>query len=139
MTHRTHPLKAKKPGPGTCTWCLQPIFRKDGTRNMRRTFCGPACVSHYLLRTDPKLMRAHVFVRDDGTCDRCGKVWPYNNADWEADHVHPLREAYGDATCWDPENVVILCHDPCHKDKTREDRAKYGWGRKKVEKIARTK
>lgn len=131
VTHRTHPRKAKKPGRGTCTWCLKPILRPDGSQNMRRTFCDQVCVSAYLLRTDPKVMRQHIFVRDDGRCARCGTVWAYNSADWEADHVEPLREAYGDPRFWEPENLQILCNDPCHKDKTREDRARYGWGRRK--------
>jgi 5-methylcytosine-specific restriction endonuclease McrA len=51
----------------------------------------------------------------------------YNNADWQADHVLPLFMAFGDPPFWDPENLQILCTDPCHKIKTADDRAKYSF------------
>ena len=85
------------------------------------------CVDQYLLRTDPKLMRQHVYRRDMGICQGCGLVFdhPWDDG-WEADHIVPLWVAHlsGDWTAWDPENVRLLCV-PCHKVKTRNDRLRY--------------
>jgi 5-methylcytosine-specific restriction endonuclease McrA len=33
--------------------------------------------------------------------------------------------AFGDPKFWEPDNVVILCKDPCHKVKSASDRRKY--------------
>ncbi|AFU87949.1 HNH endonuclease [Caulobacter phage CcrColossus] len=125
--HRTHPAKIHRPAPGHCRWCHQPIYRVDGTINRRRSWCSKTCVGHYLLRTDSKMMRQHIFFRDQGVCAKCGKEHKYNNADWEADHAQPLFLAFGDPSFWEPENVQILCTTPCHKEKSAEDRRKYGF------------
>jgi 5-methylcytosine-specific restriction endonuclease McrA len=84
-------------------------------------------------------MRQHVFFRDDGVCGMCGTKHRYNNADWEADHIEPLFTAFGDASYFEPENVQILCHDPCHKIKSAADREKYGFLMKKPKKRSRVK
>lgn len=73
------------------------------------------------------MMRQHIFFRDDGVCAACGKKHRYNNADWQADHIQPLFLAYGDWAFWEPDNLQILCHDPCHKAKSKDDMAKYGF------------
>ncbi len=73
--------------------------------------------------------RMRVFIRDNGTCKRCGKViavkdeegyWPYQPA-FVCDHVVPLC-AGGKDWYEDPEmkNFQTLCED-CNKLKTRED------------------
>lgn len=72
-------------------------------------------------------MRQHVFFRDEGVCADCGKKHRYNNGDWQADHIQPLFLAFGDPDFWEPENVQILCTDPCHKAKSNSDRKKYGF------------
>lgn len=126
-THRIHPSKLRRAPPGICTWCLQPILRADGTVNRRRRWCSQACVGHYLLRTDSKVWRQHIFFRDEGICAGCGKQHRYNNADWEADHIEPLFMAYADPSYWEPENLQILCTAPCHKTKSANDMARYGW------------
>lgn len=77
-------------------------------------------------------MRQHVFFRDNGRCYDCGREWTFLQDPWDADHIKPLYVAYGDLTFWDPENVVILCRDPCHKRKSYRDRMKYGDVRKLV-------
>lgn len=111
------------------------MYRADGKLNLRRNWCGQRCVGEYLLRTDAKMMRQHVFFRDNGVCAMCKTEHRYNNADWQADHIVPLFMAYGDPSFWEPENVQILCTDPCHKLKTKNDAAKYGF----VAKMARGK
>lgn len=125
--HRIHPSKLLRAPPGICTWCIQPILRADGTVNRRRRWCSQTCVGHYLLRTDPKVWRQHIFFRDDGFCADCGKQHRYNNGDWQADHIQPLFLAFGAAEFWEPENLQILCTDPCHKKKSADDMKKYGF------------
>ncbi len=129
-SYRIHPAKRKKPGPGTCTWCKIAILRIDGTPNLRRTFCSNRCVTEYLLRTDPKVMRRHIFFRDEGKCAHCGEQHFYLDGPWEADHIEPLMLAFDDPSFWEPENLQILCKDPCHKAKTQSDRIRYGFARK---------
>lgn len=76
--------------------------------------------------------RFEVFIRDNGTCKRCGKViaeksregyWPYQPP-FVCDHIVPL---FKDGKDWweDPEmyNFQTLCED-CNKIKTRLDVAK---------------
>jgi 5-methylcytosine-specific restriction endonuclease McrA len=125
--HRTHPSKLNRPPPGRCRWCLAVILRADGTVNRRKSWCSLRCVGEYLLRTDPKVYRQHIFFRDNGVCAACGVQHRYNNADWQADHILPLFMAFADSAAWDPENLQILCTDPCHKIKSADDRAKYGF------------
>jgi 5-methylcytosine-specific restriction endonuclease McrA len=133
--HRTHPTKLHRPPPGHCRWCNIPILKADGTINRRRSWCSQRCVGEYLLRTRPEVMRQHIFFRDEGVCAMCHTAHRYNNADWQADHVVPLFMAYGDASFWEPENLQILCTDPCHKIKTKSDRDRYSF----VAKMSRTK
>lgn len=113
-----HPYAPK----GHCKWCGKAIMRPDGVRlNLRKTR-HDECLTQYLVRIQPASMRAFVFARDGGRCAECGFV---HGADgqWEADHTLQLALADGDPDRWAPENVRILCVDPCHKNKTREDAA----------------
>jgi 5-methylcytosine-specific restriction endonuclease McrA len=126
--HRTHPSKINRQPPGHCRWCGVVILKKDGSGpNLRRSWCGQTCVTQYLLRSDPKVMRQHVFFRDQGKCSGCGRVWRYMSDPWQADHVEPLFMAFGDWSYWEPEIVQILCTDPCHKTKSANDMARYGF------------
>ena len=70
-------------------------------------------------------MRKFVFRRDKGVCADCGKHHRYLHDPWEADHILPLMISLGDPSFWEPENVVILCKFPCHKEKSASDRRKY--------------
>lgn len=125
-SHRDYPGKLPCLMRGLCRWCLLPIRKPDGTINMTRSFCGPVCVTHFQLRVDPQKMRQHVFYRDNGVCAKCGrKHTSVRSKEWEADHVIPLMVSFGDPRYWEPENVVVLCTDPCHKIKTGEDRRRY--------------
>lgn len=125
--HRTYPGKLVRPAPGHCRWCNQAIYRADGTINLRKTFCGQTCISHYLLRADPQEMRRHVFFRDQGVCAMCHTRWLYLSDPWEADHMEPLFLAFSDPAYWEPENVQVLCKDPCHRQKSAEDMRRYGF------------
>lgn len=123
--HRIYPLKLNRPPRGICRWCRLVIKRRDGSVNRRRTFCSKVCVTHYLLRADPRRMRRHVFYRDKGVCGDCGYQHHYLHGDWEADHILPLMIAFGDPGYWEPDNVVVLCKTPCHRNKSAADRRKY--------------
>ncbi|AFU87584.1 HNH endonuclease [Caulobacter virus Karma] len=80
-----------------------------------------------MLRADPAEMRRHVFFRDQGVCAMCKKRWLYLDDAWQADHIEPLFLAFGDLAYWEPENVQVLCTDPCHKQKSADDMRKYGF------------
>lgn len=108
-----------------CRWCG--LWIKDATGAILRyeKFCGPVCRTHYSLRADPKMMRRHVFFRDNGACADCGTVHSYLDGDWEADHIVPLMVAFDDPSLWEPDNVRILCTTPCHVRKSADDRHLY--------------
>lgn len=127
FNHRLHPCKRKPPPLGTCIWCLSVILTKDGLVNRRRKLCSPRCNTEYLLHTDPKVMRRHVFFRDEGRCAACNKQHFYMNNDWQADHIEPLFMAFGDPEYWAPENVQLLCTEPCHKLKSANDLRRYAF------------
>jgi 5-methylcytosine-specific restriction endonuclease McrA len=77
------------------------------------TFCSPECVHEWKLRSDPRYLRKHVWLRDKGMCRRCGEV----TADWEADHITPVHKGGGECGL---ENMQTLCKR-CHRLKTYED------------------
>lgn len=107
---------------GMCVWCGKAIMREDGFRLNLRKRRHDECLEQLLIRLRPDAMRRFVWRRDGGKCARpgCGRVHELYGH-WDADHVKPLYFAFGDPSFWSPENVVILCRDPCHKLKTRED------------------
>lgn len=123
--YRVYPSRIIKPPRGICRWCGITILKEDGSVNRRKTFCTQVCVTYYLVRADPSKMREFVFFRDRGKCARCGFQHLFLQGEWEADHVLPLMIAFGDPSYWEPDNVVLLCTTPCHKDKSAEDRRKY--------------
>lgn len=136
-----YPGRISKPPPGICRWCGIVIIGPTGAPNRRKTFCGPICVTHHLLRSDPSCMRRHVFYRDRGKCAACGFEHKILNGDWELDHRLPLMISLGDPTFWEPENCQILCESPCHKEKSASDRRKYRkrerrWMKKKYDDLS---
>jgi len=117
---------------GPCRWC-------GGRVPPRRfTFCGPACVHEWKLRTDPGYLREQVFARDRGVCARCGldteamrkhkrkldfsarkqfeKEWGIRRHLWDADHIVPVAEGGGEC---DLSNMRTLCLR-CHRKATTE-------------------
>ena len=102
----------------------------------RFTFCSPACVHEWRLRTDPGYLRAQVFARDCGVCALCGldteslrknkrkldfrarrqfeKEWGPRRHLWDADHIIPV--AAGGGEC-DLSNMRTLCLK-CHRART---------------------
>ena len=121
---------------GPCRWCGAEVPRG------RYTFCTPACVHEWKLRTDPGYLRAQVFARDHGVCAQCGldteamrkdkrkldyharrqfeKDWGLRRHLWDADHSIPVAEGGGEC---DLSNMRTLCLK-CHRAATAALRAR---------------
>jgi 5-methylcytosine-specific restriction enzyme A len=115
---------------GLCRWCRAPVPPP------RFTFCSPACVHEWKLRTDPGYLRQQVFARDRGVCAQCGldtevlrkdkrkldyrarrqfeEKWGPRRHLWDADHIIPVAEGGGEC---DLSNMRTLCL-PCHRAAT---------------------
>jgi 5-methylcytosine-specific restriction endonuclease McrA len=129
-TYRTYPGRVLKPAPGSCRWCGVWILDRQGEIDFRRTFCGQQCVTNYLLRADPAVMRRHVFFRDRGVCGMCGfQHLSLKSKEWQADHIEPLMLAQvdKDPRYWEPDNVQVLCTRPCHQIKSADDMKRFAW------------
>lgn len=127
---------------GLCRWC------GDAVPRGRFTFCSPACVHEWKLRTDPGYLREQVFLRDRGVCAQCGldtealrkdkrkldytarrrfeKEWGRRRYLWDADHILPVVEGGGEC---DLSNMRTLCL-PCHLAVTAALRQRIGARRK---------
>ena len=107
---------------GNCRFCGVSIV-ENGRINRRKHWCRKACIGLWRLINRPREMRRHVFIRDKGVCQECGFFRP-SIRDFEADHILPLFDAFGDLRYWEPTNVHLKCKD-CHKEKTKEDMVLY--------------
>ena len=71
--------------------------------------------------------RRHVWLRDRGKCNGCGKQCTRRG--WDLDHIKPLMEQKGikanklDWSYYELNNMQTLCR-PCHKKKTKQDMKK---------------
>jgi 5-methylcytosine-specific restriction enzyme A len=130
------------PAQKACRWCGGAVPRR------RFTFCCPACVHQWRLRTDPGYLREQVFTRDRGVCARCGmdtealrkdkrkldfaarrefeKEWGRRRYLWDADHIIPVAEGGGEC---DLSNMRTLCLK-CHRAVTTELRRRLHEGRR---------
>jgi 5-methylcytosine-specific restriction protein A len=123
-------------GRALCRQCGQEVPRGQ------RSFCGPACIHEWKLRSSPGYLRAQVWKRDKGVCAICGfdthalrlefasLHWaarrdrmkqlgiPRNReySLWDADHIVPVIEGGGECGI---DNIRTLCI-PCHKTVTAE-------------------
>ena len=105
---------------GTCRFCGEDII-EDGRVNKRKHW-HQACADTWRIMNNPADARKFVLDRDAHTCQNCGHQ--DHNGWFEVDHVRPLFEANGDATCWMPENLVLLC-GTCHQKKTKIDMERF--------------
>ena len=109
-----------------CRWCGGAAPRG------RFTFCGPACVHEWRLRTDPGYLREQVFARDHGVCALCGidtealrrnkrkldfaarrqfeKQWGTRRSLWDADHILPVAEGGGECDLSNMRTLCLRCH-----------------------------
>lgn len=120
---RRYPRKPPRPKTwnspkGSCRLCGDKII-ENGRHNTRKNWHSK-CVSIWLVMTSPRHARDHVWEREKGTCQGCGKnSWKYGE-EWQVDHHLPLFEANGDIAYWHPDNLRLLCNG-CHKKKTAEE------------------
>jgi 5-methylcytosine-specific restriction endonuclease McrA len=102
-----HETRLGPEGRRLCRWCDQECAKKQ------QTFCSPACVREWRLRSQPGFARAEVWKRDAGRCALCPEVCGQDGP-WEADHIIPVAEGGG---CCGLENLRTLCGE-CHKGAT---------------------
>ncbi len=125
-TQRTKPGGWVQRRRGPCRWCGVPVPRG------RFTFCGPACVHQWKLRTDPGYLREQVFARDHGVCAQCGldtealrknkrkldyaarkqfeNDWGARRSLWDADHILPVAEGGGECDLANMRTLCLKCH-----------------------------
>ena len=109
-----------------CRWCGAEVPPR------RLTFCSPACVHEWRLRTDAGYLRDQVFARDRGVCARCGldtetlrkdkrkldyharrrfeKDWGGRRHLWDADHIVPVAEGGGECDLANMRTLCLKCH-----------------------------
>lgn len=120
--HRQAPRPSSWDCPrGTCRFCGEDII-EDGKQN-RRKHWHQACADRWRVMNNPDEARRHVFLREKGTCEKCGKK-SLHMKDFQVDHVKPLFEANGDLSYYGEENMQLLCYD-CHLEKTKSDMIRY--------------
>lgn len=86
----------------------------DLVHSVKVAFCAPKiivlAIYDRIPRKEVKFTRQNVFLRDQYTCQYCGKL--FIERELNLDHVHP--RAKGGETCW--ENIVTSCI-PCNTRK----------------------
>jgi hypothetical protein len=115
---------------GLCRWCGAAVGKG------RFTFCSPACVHEWKLRTDPGYLREQVFARDRGVCALCGvdteslrkdkrkldwasrrrfeKDWGQRRHLWDADHILPVSQGGGECDLANMRTLCLRCHRERH-------------------------
>lgn len=103
---------------GRCYWCGQELTGR------KRSYCCDKHRSYYWFWFSWDRVRQSVFIRENNTCQCCGKKKLWFNK--YADHINDLGEvdhikaiALGGSN-WDLYNLQLLCHE-CHINKTRKD------------------
>jgi len=111
---------------GLCRWCGIAVPRG------RFTFCSPACVHEWKLRTNPGYLREQVFARDRGVCALCGldtealrknkrkldfnarrqfeQEWGPRRHLWDADHIIPVAGGGGECGLSNMRTLCLKCH-----------------------------
>ena len=83
------------------------------------------CATDYMIIYHSGEARKHIWKRDKGRCNDCGKQCTRRG--WDLDHVRPLLEQKGlkedelDWTYYGLDNMQTLCR-PCHREKTNQDK-----------------
>ena len=108
---------------GICRWCGKKII-ENKVHNKRKTW-HQDCATDYMIIHHPTEARKHIWKRDKGKCNECGKQCTRRT--WDLDHVKPLMEQKGlkehqlNWSYYELNNMQTLCR-PCHKNKTKQDR-----------------
>ena len=107
---------------GICRWCGKKII-ENGIHKTRKTW-HQDCATDYMIIYHSTEARKHIWKRDKGKCNSCGKQCTRRG--WDLDHVKPLMEQKGlkehqlDWSYYELNNMQTLCR-PCHKKKTKQD------------------
>ena len=107
---------------GICRWCGKKII-ENKKHNTRKTW-HQDCATDYMIIYHSTEARKHIWKRDKGKCNGCGKQCTRRG--WDLDHVKPLMEQKGlkenqlDWSYYKLNNMQTLCR-PCHKKKTKQD------------------
>tara|TARA_B100001094_G_scaffold329513_1_gene392416 strand:- start:2909 stop:3364 length:456 start_codon:yes stop_codon:yes gene_type:complete len=107
---------------GICRWCGKKII-ENKKHNTRKTW-HQDCATDYMIIYHSTEARKHIWKRDKGKCNKCGKQC--TRRCWDLDHVKPLMEQKGlkenqlDWSYYELNNMQTLCR-PCHKKKTKQD------------------
>ena len=107
---------------GICRWCGKKII-ENKKHNTRKTW-HQDCATDYMIIYHSTEARKHIWKRDKGKCNSCGKQCTRRG--WDLDHVKPLMEQKGlseqelDWSYYKLNNMQTLCR-PCHKKKTKQD------------------
>ena len=107
---------------GICRWCGKKII-ENGIHKTRKTW-HQDCATDYMIIFHSTEARKHIWKRDKGKCNGCGKQCTRRT--WDLDHVKPLMEQKGikgnklDWSYYELQNMQTLCR-PCHKKKTKQD------------------
>ena len=107
---------------GICRWCGKKII-ENKKHNTRKTW-HQDCATDYMIIYHSTEARKHIWKRDKGKCNGCGKQCTRRG--WDLDHVRPLLEQKGlkedelDWTYYGLDNMQTLCR-PCHREKTNKD------------------
>ena len=107
---------------GICRWCGKKII-ENKVHKTRKTW-HKDCATDYMIIFHSTEARKHIWLRDRGKCNGCGKQCTRRG--WDLDHVRPLLEQKGlkedelDWTYYGLDNMQTLCR-PCHREKTNQD------------------
>lgn len=112
------------------------LCRRCGTEvpKGKRSFCSPACVHEWKVRSQPSYAKREVAKRDDGVCAECRvdtvedlrtssffkPTWGRSLSRWHMDHIVPVVEGGGSCGL---DNLRTLCV-ACHRRVTAELRAR---------------
>lgn len=84
-------------GRALCRQCGSEVPRP------RMTFCGPACVHEWKLRTQPSYQARHVLERDKGLCAGCGRDCLALLEDLKRRRLEQRRERHPQVDAWQLE------------------------------------
>ena len=107
---------------GICRWCGKKII--ENKIHKTRKSWHQDCATDYMIIHHPTEARKHIWKRDKGKCNECGKQCTRRS--WDLDHIKPLMEQKGlqehelDWSYYELQNMQTLCR-PCHKKKTKKD------------------
>ena len=110
---------------GICRWCGKKII-ENKVHKTRKTW-HQDCATDYMIIYHSTEARKHIWKRDKGKCNGCGKQCTIRG--WDLDHIKPLMEQKGikanklDWSYYELNNMQTLCR-PCHKKKTKQDMKK---------------